>query len=74
MAQRLAVHGAQIDAEVARGLAELRQSGIASVEYLEVRDAHALAPMAEVDRPARIFVAARLGHTRLIDNWPVEPA
>jgi len=74
MAQRLAVQGARVDAEVMRGLAELRASGIAGVEYLEVRDAQTLAPLPTVDRPARILVAARLGQTRLIDNCPVEPA
>jgi pantoate--beta-alanine ligase len=59
--------------ELARGLGELEKAGFA-VEYLELRDAETLAPIAgEVRRPARILAAARLGRTRLIDNMPVEP-
>jgi len=39
------------------------------LDYLEVLDADSLEPLEVVDRPARAFVAARLGKTRLIDNW-----
>jgi pantoate--beta-alanine ligase len=39
------------------------------VEYLELRDAETLAPVAgSLDRPAVLLVAARVGPTRLIDN------
>jgi len=39
-----------------------------TIDYIDIRDADDLAPMATVDRPARVFGAARYGHTRLIDN------
>lgn len=38
------------------------------VDYLEARDALTLAPAPETAGPLRLFVAARLGATRLIDN------
>jgi pantoate--beta-alanine ligase len=38
------------------------------LEYVEVRDAHELTPMATVDGSVLIAVAARVGETRLIDN------
>ncbi len=43
------------------------------VDYLEIRDAKSLAPIAEIfeDQTARLFVAAKLGSTRLIDNVAV---
>jgi pantoate--beta-alanine ligase len=39
-----------------------------SLDYLEIRDSVTLAPLAAVDRPAVILVAAFVGGTRLIDN------
>ena len=57
--------------ELARGLDELRHAGLA-VEYLEIRDAETLTSVTdEVIAPSRVFVAARLGRTRLIDNMPI---
>ncbi len=43
------------------------------VDYLEVRDAKSLAPIIEIfeDQAARLFVAAKLGNTRLIDNLAI---
>ena len=39
------------------------------LDYLELRDAETLAPVAAPsDRPCRLLVAANLGRTRLIDN------
>jgi len=38
------------------------------LDYLELCDAATLAPVAEVDRPSVLLVAAFIGRTRLIDN------
>jgi pantoate--beta-alanine ligase len=43
------------------------------VDYLELRNAETLAPLARLDAPGRLLAAARLGRTRLIDNIPIEP-
>jgi pantoate--beta-alanine ligase len=57
--------------ETARGSADLEQAGFA-VEYLEIREADTLAPVAAtVTAPARVFAAIHLGRTRLIDNIPI---
>ena len=50
----------------------LTDAGFASVDYAELADAESLAALADLTaRPARLFVAARIGGTRLIDNMPV---
>jgi pantoate--beta-alanine ligase len=51
--------------------AELAKAGFGPIDYLQICDAETLAPVDDLTRPARIFVAARLGRTRLIDNMPV---
>jgi pantoate--beta-alanine ligase len=49
--------------------------GFDKIDYAEVRDPVSLAPVDDpVNHPARLFVAARIGGTRLIDNMPVRPA
>ena len=54
------------------GGAELIAGAGFELDYLEVRHAETLAPVASVkDGPARILVAARIGKTRLIDNVAV---
>jgi pantoate--beta-alanine ligase len=65
--------GEPIAAVVTQGLAALAEAGFTSVDYLEVRGADDLACLGSgpATAPARVFVAARLGKTRLIDNWPV---
>ncbi len=74
--------------EAARGLAEgrvaaellaegretLAKAGFAKIDYFELCDVETLAPIAVADRPARLFAAAWLGRTRLIDNIEVAPA
>jgi pantoate--beta-alanine ligase len=63
--------GAPVAEVIARGEAEIAAAGFA-LDYLEARDAESLAPAASLaDQPIRLLVAARLGTTRLIDNWAV---
>jgi pantoate--beta-alanine ligase len=55
--------------DAARG--KLTQGGF-EIDYLEVREAGTLAPVTcSVSTPARVFAAAMLGRTRLIDNVAV---
>jgi pantoate--beta-alanine ligase len=65
--------GESVAAVEARALAGLREAGFQEIDYLEVRGADDLVRLGPgaVTAPARVFAAARLGKTRLIDNWPV---
>ena len=63
--------GADIAAALERARSRLEAAGFAP-EYVELRDAQTLAPVGRLERPARLLAAARLGSTRLIDNFPVE--
>ena len=58
-----------------RALGNLREtltvSGFDSVDYAEVRDADNLKPRSSDNGNARLFVAARIGGTRLIDNMAI---
>jgi pantoate--beta-alanine ligase len=51
--------------------AALLKAGFASVDYVAIRDAATLAPLARYTGNARILAAARVGATRLIDNMAV---
>ena len=51
--------------------AALKKAGFDSVDYVAVRDAQTLEPVAASDKPARILAAAKIGRTRLLDNMPV---
>ncbi|HLI11969.1 MAG TPA: pantoate--beta-alanine ligase [Alphaproteobacteria bacterium] len=57
---------------LAAGRDALARAGFTPVQYLEARDAETLAPVARAEGPTRVFAAAYLGQTRLIDNVPVE--
>lgn len=66
--------GADIPTELLALDRALVTAGFASVDYAELADAESLAPLDRLgSRPARLFVAARIGGTRLIDNMPVGP-
>jgi pantoate--beta-alanine ligase len=68
----VAAEGGIVAGAVAEGRATLEQAGF-KVDYLEVRDAETLRPVAPgAQRPLRVLVAAWLGKTRLIDNIGVE--
>ena len=42
-----------------------------SIDYAEVRDSETLQQLSEAGMNARLFVAARIGGTRLIDNMAI---
>ena len=50
---------------------DLVQAGFDSIDYAEVRDSETIALQDEVSDNSRLFVAARIGNTRLIDNMAV---
>jgi pantoate--beta-alanine ligase len=65
--------GSPIEEALERARARLAEAGFDPIDYVELRDAETLAPLAVLDRPARLLAAAKIGRTRLIDNLPVEP-
>lgn len=56
---------------LATGRGQLLQAGFDKVDYLALCDADRIEPIDAARSPSRLFVAAFIGHTRLIDNWPV---
>jgi pantoate--beta-alanine ligase len=67
------VEGRNVAHALAEARARLAAVGFDPVDYVELRDAETLAPMAVLNRPARLLAAARLGATRLIDNIALAP-
>jgi pantoate--beta-alanine ligase len=64
--------GGDVTAALTALRAALLKSGFASVDYVELADARSLRPLTALsDAPARLFAAARIGGTRLIDNMPL---
>lgn len=72
LAARLAA-GADAEAVLAEGRARLAAASFDRVDYLELADEATLTPTTKPAGPARLFAAAWIGRTRLIDNWPVAP-
>lgn len=54
-----------------QGRRMLEDAGFARIDYLELRDGETLAALDRARPPARLFAAAWLGSTRLIDNISV---
>jgi pantoate--beta-alanine ligase len=72
-AERLGA-GEPVPAALEAARQALPAAGFERLDYLELADEAALAPRRSLDKPSRLFAAAWLGKTRLIDNWPVAPA
>lgn len=49
----------------------IKAGGFDSIDYLDLRDGDLLQPLDRAVPGARLFVAAKIGKTRLIDNWPI---
>ncbi|WP_296706134.1 pantoate--beta-alanine ligase [Rhodoblastus sp.] len=63
--------GAAVASVLSRAEEKITAAGFA-LDYFEARNAASLAPAAShADGPIRLLVAAKLGKTRLIDNWAV---
>jgi pantoate--beta-alanine ligase len=73
IAERLAQSPKEVAKQTAWGGDQLSAAGFTKIDYVEVCDAETLQPVAEVRGPARVFAAAWMGRTRLIDNVPVQP-
>ncbi len=71
IAQRIGDGASTPEAETAWGRDALRSAGISAVDYLEVREPDPREPAKRLSPAARIFVAARIGDTRLVDSIPV---
>jgi pantoate--beta-alanine ligase len=56
---------------IANAKGRLHKAGFDRVDYLELCDEATLQPIPIARAPSRLFVAAYMGATRLIDNWPV---
>ncbi len=56
---------------LADATARLLQGGFARVDYVALCDEATLAPIVRAQKGSRLFAAAHIGRTRLIDNWPV---
>lgn len=69
---RIAAGHKRVKELVTRIRAEILTAGPAKIDYVEIVDAETLDSLTEVDRPARIVLAARIGPCRLIDNVAVK--
>lgn len=72
-AEKLAA-GAEAEPPLARAREALGSAGFGEVEYIELRSAATLAPLARASEPARLLAAVWLGQVRLIDNVAVPAA
>jgi pantoate--beta-alanine ligase len=73
IAARLARSAQDVKQQTAWGRDQLSAAGFTRIDYVEVCDAETLQPLDEVKGPARVFGAAWMGRTRLIDNVPIQP-
>ena len=67
-------NGGKLETALAEARDAILLGGYSEVEYLELRSENGLAPLAVLDRPARLMAAAWLDGIRLIDNIAVSPA
>lgn len=67
------VAGDEVDDALSTAKAAILAAGFASIDYLDLRDGESLDICDSATQNARIFVAARIGATRLIDNMEIFP-
>ena len=64
--------GTAVAVAIAKAKDAIIAAGFDSIDYCELRDGDSLAMAETTDDNARLFVAARIGKTRLIDNMPMK--
>ena len=69
-ARRLA-DGRPAEPELGTLRESLTEAGFARIDYITLADEAELQPLRRAQAGSRLFAAAWLGRTRLIDNWPV---
>lgn len=70
-AARAIAQGGDVDAALTEAAAAIVAGGFDSVDYVALADADSLERLSVFRNPARLLAAARMGKTRLIDNYPV---
>jgi pantoate--beta-alanine ligase len=65
--------GGDVGEALDKAKAMLAAAGFDPIDYVELRDATSLHPVTNLKQPARLLAAAKIGHTRLIDNIEVKP-
>ncbi|MEM6415556.1 MAG: pantoate--beta-alanine ligase [Pseudomonadota bacterium] len=70
---REAERGTPVEAILASGHEQLKNAGVDSIDYLEIRTEDKLTKLVNgpVQHDARLFLAVHIGKVRLIDNWPI---
>lgn len=70
-AARLIAGGQDATSALNAARASIMAAGFASIDYCDMRDGDTLRSLRRATTSARLFVAARIGPARLIDNIPV---
>jgi len=64
--------GEEIKKVISWGKSSLKKKGFSKIDYIEIRDSKTLEEVTKIKSTARIFAAAHLGKTRLIDNLEIK--
>lgn len=70
-AARAIAGGADVGDTLVKAETAIVKGGFDSVDYVALTDADSLERLSAFRKPARLLAAARIGKTRLIDNFPV---
>jgi pantoate--beta-alanine ligase len=63
--------GGKAEQELEKVRRGLTAAGFRKIDYVSLADSETLQPLTRTNAKSRLFAAAWLGRTRLIDNWPV---
>ena len=71
IAERLRRDPETVAKHIAWGHRQLEDAGFQKIDHVDVCDEGTLKPVTRITSPSRVFAAAWLGRTRLIDNWKI---